>query len=272
MHHQQQQRFATVAFVVTAVVLGLSLVSAEETTTKSDRSETKRAFARDCASTYSTTCLKLDIVSWIDKLNENDDYSVIPGVSVVRENGSARANTADMVAELARDFPNDPDARLDAYLMNKVTGYLNSHSIKLNLFDTTSAVSARKGSGGLGGGGGGGKKGGMGGMLLAAGAMMKGTLMALALGALAALAGKALMTGLISLMLSAIIGLKSLASGGHKQTTYEIVSKPIYSHSNTHSSSHEEHGGGGGGGHGYSGYGRSFDMPLPLGLQPGYQP
>ncbi|XP_065173821.1 uncharacterized protein [Atheta coriaria] len=231
----------------------------------------KRSFARDCANSYSTTCLKLDIVSWVDKLNENDDYSVVPGVTVVREDGSARSNTADMVAELARDFPNDPDARLDAFLMKKVTNYLNTHSIKMNLFDAQSAVeSARKGSG-FGGtkGGGGGKKGGMGGMLLAAGAMMKGTLFALALGALAALAGKALMTGLISLMLSAIIGLKSLAGGGHKQTTYEIVSKPVYSHSNTHSSSHEEHGGHSAG---YSGYGRSFDMPLPLGLQPGYQP
>lgn len=238
--------------------------------TVGDRGDNKRSFARDCANSYSTTCLKLDIVSWVDKLNENDDYSVVPGVTVVREDGSARSNTADMVAELARDFPNDPDARLDAFLMKKVTNYLNSHSIKMNLFDAQTAVeSARKGNNYLGTkGGGGGKKGGMGSMLLAAGAMMKGTLFALALGALAALAGKALMTGLISLMLSAIIGLKSLAGGGHKQTTYEIVSKPVYSHSNTHSTSHEEHAGG----HGYSGYGRSFDMPLPLGLQPGYQP
>ncbi|KAJ8972949.1 hypothetical protein NQ317_004373 [Molorchus minor] len=91
--------------------------------------------------------------------------------------------------------------------------------------------------------------------------------MALALGALAALAGKALMTGLISLLLSAIIGLKSLSGGGGK-TTYEVVSKPVYTHSNTHSSSHEDYGGH----HGHSGYGRSFDMPLPLGLQPEFKP
>jgi len=262
--------------LLTLAVLGTTTVRSDgDTTEKSERSDYKRSFAKDCATSYSTTCLKMDVIQWIDKLNDNDDMSVIPGVSVIRENSAAgagaRANTADIVAELARDFPNDADSRLDGYLIKKVTDYLNSHSIKLNLFDANSAVSARKGGGGGGlgggGGGGGGKKGGMGGMLLAAGAMMKGTLMALALGALAALAGKALMTGMISLMLSAIIGLKSLAGGG-KQTTYEIVSKPIYSHSNTHSSSHEEHGGHGG----YSGYGRSFDMPLPLGLQPGYQP
>lgn len=85
--------------------------------------------------------------------------------------------------------------------------------------------------------------------------MMKGTIGAMGFGALALLAGKALMTGLMALMLSAIIGLKSLASGGDKKTTYEIVSKPVYSSSHTHSS--EEHHGGHGFGH--SGYGRSLD-------------
>lgn len=84
------------------------------------------------------------------------------------------------------------------------------------------------------------------------------------MGALAMLAGKALMTALMSLMLSAIIGLKSLTGGGHKSTTYEIVTKPVYSHSQSHSSSHEDvHGGGGGGGYGHSGYGRSLNLELP---------
>ena len=83
--------------------------------------------------------------------------------------------------------------------------------------------------------------------------MMKGTLGALGFGALAMLAGKALMTGLMALMLSAIVGLKSLAGGGEKKTTYEIVSKPVYTSSHTHSS--EEHHGGYGGG-----YGRSLDL------------
>lgn len=94
-------------------------------------------------------------------------------------------------------------------------------------------------------------KGGMSG-LMAGLMMMKGTLGALGFGALAMLAGKALMTGLMALMLSAIVGLKSLASGGDKKTTYEIVSKPVYTASHSHSS--EEHHGG----H-YGGYGRSLD-------------
>lgn len=93
-----------------------------------------------------------------------------------------------------------------------------------------------------------------GGGMMAGLLMMKATLGAMGFGALALLAGKALMTGLLALMLSAIIGLKSLASHGDKKTTYEIVSKPVYTSSHTHSS--EEHHGHG---FGHSGYGRSLD-------------
>lgn len=83
-------------------------------------------------------------------------------------------------------------------------------------------------------------------------------LVPLALGAIALLAGKALLIGKIALLLAAIIGLKKLLSG-HKTVTYEIVGHPH------HSSSHEHHHDGGfssgggdigyGGGHG--GWGRS---------------
>lgn len=79
--------------------------------------------------------------------------------------------------------------------------------------------------------------------LLAAGMMMKGMLMTIGMGAIAIMAGKALMTGILALALSAIVGLKSLASGGGgKSTTYEIVAKPVYSNSHSHSVSHEDHG------------------------------
>lgn len=247
--------------VFVAAIL-VAVICAEETPTNvnvnnNSRTDFKRSLSRDCSKSYTTTCMKLDLVSWVERLSEEDNFQVMPGVSLVREADSARSNTADLVAELARDFPNDAEARLDAFLLKKVTGYLNSHTIRVRLFDEQDkqVVSARKKD-----------KGGMG-AAMAAILMMKGTLGALGFGALAALAGKALMTGLMALMLSAIVGLKSLAGGGHKQTTYEIVSKPVYSHAHTHSSSHEEIGHHGHGG-GYGGYGRSFDdLPIPLSIQ-----
>lgn len=87
--------------------------------------------------------------------------------------------------------------------------------------------------------------------------------MAIALGALALLAGKALAAALLALLLSALVGLKSLSSGGSKSTTYEIIAKPHYSHSNSHSQSVEDHHHGGYGG-GHSGYGRSVDAPIEI--------
>ncbi|CAG9817458.1 unnamed protein product [Phaedon cochleariae] len=263
-------RTVAVAFVLVHIfsVFAEENPREEKENISSDRSQYGRALARDCDKIYSTTCLKLDVISWVDKLSEAENYTVIPGVSIVRENATRAPNTAEIVADLARDFPGDPEARLDVFLMRKVQGFLGSHVVKVNLLGEESTDMARKGGGG---GGGGGKKGGGGmGYILAAAAMMKGTMMALALGGLAAMAGKALMTGMISLMLSAIIGLKSLSSGGQK-TTYEVIAKPHYTQAQSYSTSHEDYAAAGHGG-GHSGYGRSFDLPLPLSLQPGYAP
>ncbi|XP_012228113.1 uncharacterized protein Osi16 [Linepithema humile] len=217
---------------------------------------------KDCGKSYSATCLKLDVVSFLDKLSEQQDIGILPGVSVVKENSSTDVPTSEVVANLARDFP-DVEKRLDAYLVHKVGSYLNSHSISIKLFDPKTFEAARSFNEdalaqlGLGGSQNvetGRKKDKGNGALMAGLLMMKGTLGAVGFGALALLAGKALMTGLMALMLSAIIGLKSLASHGEKKTTYEIVSKPVYSSSHTHSS--EEHHGHG---YGHSGYGRSLD-------------
>jgi hypothetical protein len=91
------------------------------------------------------------------------------------------------------------------------------------------------------------------------------------MGGIAALAGKALLTGMMALTMAGIVALKSLTSKGDKKTTYEIISKPVYSHSHSYSSGHAS--GGGGGGHGgsheehggYSGYAkRSFPQTFEL--------
>jgi len=58
--------------------------------------------------------------------------------------------------------------------------------------------------------------------------MVAGTLLPIKLGALAMMSGKALMTSMLALMLSAILALKKLASGGssHGGTTYEVINVP----------------------------------------------
>ncbi|XP_012255480.2 uncharacterized protein LOC105685703 [Athalia rosae] len=249
-------------------IIGVAFAEIEQRTARQSIEESPETLAsslnKDCNKSYSATCLKLDVVSFVDKLSETEDLGILPGVSLVKENDSKDVPSSEVVANLARDFPNDVDKRLDAYLVHKVGSYLNSHAISIKLFDPRTFEAARSFNEetlsqlGLGGNqnvetGRKKDKGGMGG-LMAGLLMMKGTLGAVGFGALALLAGKALMTGLMALMLSAIVGLKSLAGGGEKKTTYEIVSKPVYSASHTHSS--EEHHGHG---YGHSGYGRSLD-------------
>jgi hypothetical protein len=83
------------------------------------------------------------------------------------------------------------------------------------------------------------------------------------------LAGKALLTGMMALTMAGIVALKALTSKGDKKTTYEIISKPVYSHSHSYSQGHGGHGGGHGGSHeehgSYGGgYGRSFPQTFDL--------
>lgn len=85
------------------------------------------------------------------------------------------------------------------------------------------------------------------GPLMMAVALKAAALLPLALGAIALIAGKALLVGKIALVISAIIGLKKLL-GGQKHVTYEVVAHPH--HSSSHAVSHDEHGSGGFGGGG----------------------
>ncbi|RVE43868.1 hypothetical protein evm_011484 [Chilo suppressalis] len=215
--------------------------------------EAVKVTKKDCANgIFSPTCLKLGAINLLEKLSTKEEVALIPGVSLVKDK-----EVKPEAVEFARSLSAEPEERLDKYLLYHVGTFLDTHSVKLRLLDDAaveeakSAIGEGRAKGGLGLGGG--KKGGMGG-LLAMAMMMKGTLMSIGLGALALLAGKALMTAMMSLLLSAIIGIKSLTSG-KGSTTYEIVSKPIYSHSHSHSTAHEDVGG-----YGHSGYGRNLNV------------
>lgn len=116
----------------------------------------KKVMSKGCSHRYTLTCLKLDVVSLVDRLSETDKYQLLPGVTVVRDNSSAdtgngdeettsdRKFPAELVASLARDYPNDVDSRLDAFLIRKIGQYLNSHSITVKLFDEESFARARQ--------------------------------------------------------------------------------------------------------------------------------
>ncbi|XP_004926138.3 transcription factor Sox-1-like [Bombyx mandarina] len=205
-------------------------------------------------------------LSFLEDLSSREELHLLPGLSIIRENQTNATTAEEIAAELSKQYPGKPEEKLNRFLLYRLQDYLDGHSLKYKLLDPQTTKQAmdmakgdpesigRKSGGGGGGGGFGGGKGGGGGALLAAALMMKGTLAAAALGALALLAGKALMTALMSLLLSALVGLKG--HGGHKSTTYEIITKPEVSHHHSHS--HEEHHEHEHGHHG--GYRRAYDM------------
>ncbi|KPJ20260.1 hypothetical protein RR48_04858 [Papilio machaon] len=256
----------TTAFVLCAYRINCSIhgstsneIQIEKTNT-SERSG--RSLNKECNNSLNAKCIKIHVLSFLENLSSKDELTLLPGLSIVKENYTSNTSPEEMAAELSRQFPGKPEEKLNRFLIYRLQDYLDGHSLRYKLLDPKTSqealemangdgesVGRKGGGGGLGGGG----KGGGGGALLAAALMMKGALGAAALGALALLAGKALMTALMSLLLSALVGLKG--GGGHKSTTYEIITKPEVSHHHSHS--HEEHHEHEHGHHG--GYRRAYD-------------
>ncbi|KAJ2940539.1 hypothetical protein O0L34_g6474 [Tuta absoluta] len=226
-----------------------------------------KSLHKECSGSFSTKCMKLHVLSYLEDLNARDEVSLpLPGLSIVKENTSNARSPEELAAELARKFPGKPEEKLNGYILQRLQDFMDGHSLKYKLLDAKATkraldiaqdfggiVTGRGGGGGGGGGFGGGKGGGAG--LLAAALAGKGALAAAALGALALLAGKALAAALAAMLLAALAGMKG-GGGGHK-TTYEIITQPHESHS--HSNSHEEHHEHEHHGHGH--YRRAYEMP-----------
>ncbi|XP_052745041.1 uncharacterized protein LOC112052964 [Bicyclus anynana] len=248
------------ARILNAEDVDTSIDDVPKNTSNSDRGG--RSLHKECNNGISAKCLKIHVLSFLEDLSSRDELNLLPGLSIVKENITNITSPEEMAAELSRQFPGKPEEKLNRFLLYRLQNYLDGHSLRYRLLDTETSkealdmakgerefVGRKKDGGGLGGG-----KGGGGGALLAAALMMKGTLAAAALGALALLAGKALMTALMSLLLSALVGLKG--GGGHKSTTYEIITKPEISHHHSHShEEHHEHEHD----HGHGGYRRAYD-------------
>lgn len=234
----------------------------------------------DCLRKDSVSCVKYKLFNFVDKvLGARDQFALTEGVSVVRTPDAPPMESARAISG---------DESFESLALNRISSFLNTHTIKVELkgSDIVQAVSStgraledmsetlfgneetalteesRKK-----GGGGGGKKGNkMMGAMMGLVALKAAALLPLMLGAIALIAGKALLVGKIALVLSAIIGLKKLLSQ-EKHVTYEVVAHPH--HSSSHTVSHDSYGGGGFGGDagsggsygssGHGGWGRALD-------------
>ncbi|XP_037029203.1 uncharacterized protein LOC119069254 [Bradysia coprophila] len=232
----------------------------------------------DCLRKDSVSCVKYKLFSFVDKMiGQKDTFALTEGVTVVKTSGADSEGAPRALSG---------DDSMESLVMSRLQNFLQTHTIKVdlkgsdivsavsstgraledvseNIFgDDQSAVSESRGKK---------KKAAkiLGPLLLALG-LKAAALLPLVLGAIALIAGKALLIGKIALVLSAVIGLKNLLKN-EKHVTYEVVAHPH--HSSSHSSSHgEAYGsggsgfsadiGGGAGGYGSSGHGgwgRSVD-------------
>lgn len=202
----------------------------------------------DCLRKDSVSCVKYKLFSFVDKmLEQKDTFALTEGVTVMKtdkatEGGAPRAISGD--------------ESIESLIFSRVANFLQTHNVKVELkgADVVNAVSSTGraledvsenlfgnddiGANEVNEARGKKKKAAkiLGPLLLALG-LKAAALLPLILGAIALIAGKALLVGKIALVLSAIIGLKKLLSQ-EKHVTYEVVAHPH--HSSSHSASHGE--------------------------------
>lgn len=156
---------------LTLCIIGLT--RAAVTTSANDIfSDSKSNMKSKCESAYNFMCLKLDILSLIDKISTStSEYQLTSGISLVRENNVNKTQNSKIVSELARAFPDSPEKRLNGFLVAKIQDLLQSYTLRLRLLndDVANEVESRKGGGGFGD-----KKGGYG--MIAMAMMMKGAM------------------------------------------------------------------------------------------------
>ncbi|XP_029669779.1 uncharacterized protein LOC115239412 [Formica exsecta] len=259
------KHFVTLLWVSAALTATLALPTSEKIS--GSENDLMTNIYADCLKKESINCIKYKVFTFVDKmLADKEDITLSEGITVVKTS-SAEGEGAPRSIE-SSDF--------DTLLFDRLGRFLRTHSVKVDLkgsdilgaiesagrsFEDFSdnAVESR------------GKKKKaqkiLGPLMLAV-ALKAAALLPLALGAIALIAGKALLVGKIALVISAIIGLKKLLGSHQKHVTYEVVSHPH--HSSSHVVSHDDggHGGGGyggggdyGGGYGSSGHGWARSLP-----------
>lgn len=272
-----------------ALLCGIALVSAlpaEESRVQSRNavggdSDLMESIYTDCLRKDSVSCVKYKLFSFVDKmLDQKDTFALTEGVTVIKTDKSANGGAPRAL---------NGDESIESLLFSRLQNFLQTHTVKVELkgADVVNAVTSTGRAledvtdsvfGGnddsaneVAGGEARGKKKKAAkiiGPLMMAVALKAAALLPLVLGAIALIAGKALLVGKIALVLSAIIGLKKLLSQ-EKHVTYEVVAHPH--HSSSHSASHGEaysvgasnvdvSGYAGGGGTGHGAWGRSSDV------------
>ncbi|XP_051169738.1 uncharacterized protein LOC127287059 [Leptopilina boulardi] len=170
---------------------------------------------KDCSGSELSSCLKLKLLTAMDRVSRSVQLNIVEGITLVKDDPNTPDEQPKSAEEIEANLPRALDDREDALntmILDKIVNFFQSHTLKLKLPNVEELQRSLTEEGR------GKKKKGMGG-LLAIPLLIGGTLVPLALGALALLAGKALIVSKLALVLASIIGLKKLVSNhdhGHE--------------------------------------------------------
>lgn len=238
--------FAKTVGLLCLLIVSISALPAEETRGHSRNAvgsdnELMDSIYSDCLRKDSVSCVKYKLFSFVDKvMGARDTFALTEGVTVVKVPGAEQEGAPRAI---------NADDSVESLILSRVQNFLQSHTIKVELkgADVVSAVSSTGraledvsetvfGDDEQGEGRGKKKKAAkILGPLIAMIALKAAALLPLLLGAIALIAGKALLIGKLALVLSAVIGLKKLLSQ-EKHVTYEVVAHPHHTSSHTSSS------------------------------------
>ncbi|XP_011163935.1 uncharacterized protein LOC105198793 isoform X1 [Solenopsis invicta] len=259
------KHFVTLLWLSAALTATLALPTSDKA--NGSENDLVASIYTDCLKKESISCIKYKVFTFVDKmLADKEDITLSEGITVVKTSNAEGEGAPRSIES------ND----LDTLLFDRLGRFLRTHSVKVDLkgsdilgaiesagrgfedFNDNAVESRGKKK----------KAQKILGPLMMAMALKAAALLPLALGAIAMIAGKALLVGKIALVISAIIGLKKLLGSHQKHVTYEVVSHPHHSTSHV---SHDDHGGyggggdfgggGGGGGYGSSGHGWARSLP-----------
>ncbi|XP_022918421.1 uncharacterized protein [Onthophagus taurus] len=158
-------------------------------------------------------CLKKKAITFFSRLGRMDKFSITDELEVVKTDASAEPSLTD--EDIEKNLPRDLNAKdeaLDSMLYDKITSFVSSRTLRFTMPKFTSDLSEE---------GRGKKMKGMMGSLMMGIAGKMAALIPIAIAGLFLLAGKALITAKIALLLAGIIAIKKLIAakqgggGGH---------------------------------------------------------
>ncbi|XP_025198195.1 uncharacterized protein LOC112596648 [Melanaphis sacchari] len=183
-----------------------------------------RAASQCTAAPDAVDCLMRAASTGVDALTRSaEPVDLVPGCVTLVKNAAGESDPPPaQTSPSSSTSQTAADVDAGSALVDSLTAFVKSRAISVrapaHFLDSlkSTLIEAR------------GKKDKYAGPLLMGAMMVAGTLLPIKLGALAMMSGKALMTSMLALMLSAILALKKLASGGssHGGTTYEVINVP----------------------------------------------